>query len=74
MLLYSMGVFGLQERIGSQGRPCVGAHSAGHVEKGRTRRGGMVSIPSTERIVYRIIAYVLNPQPETPEIESTQLA
>jgi len=38
------------------------------------RRGGMVSVPSTERIVYGIITHVLNPQPETPEIESTQLA
>lgn len=34
----------------------------------------MVNAPSTERIVYGVIAYVLNPQSEMPESEFTQLA
>jgi putative transposase len=34
----------------------------------------MVNVRSTERMVYGIIAYVLNPQPETPKTDFTQLA
>jgi len=34
----------------------------------------MVNARSTERIVYGVIAYVLNPQPEMPETEFTQFA
>ncbi|MEK7394448.1 MAG: IS256 family transposase [Fibrobacterota bacterium] len=34
----------------------------------------MVNARSTERIVYGVIAYVLNPQPEMPTTEFTQLA